>query len=234
MEKRGMQRHQTVETGSDASQNRNLAAFVVLACAVALAAWFRADIARAAIAAYEQVAARLQRPGDGPPVSAPSAGHGATRPDATQSTPVVPSVADTVREAPAAADTAVPLPPLPRLYPVPRTAPAPPAGREGLVHLLRSGAMRVASGGDIARWSARYAQAHGRPPGPDFEDRLGMTQAYVITGDVTLPAGLTGAHSVVLLLERGAPHPAGDPGHSPLLDIASGACLGVTCGMLLE
>ncbi|MBO9717364.1 MAG: hypothetical protein J7507_11305 [Pseudoxanthomonas sp.] len=168
-------------------------------------------------------------------VMAPSAGATTTAPAASPALP-----------APAA-------PPLERLYPAPVTAPAaavrpaatPPAsapavsrpapdGRAGLVMLVRSGALRPASGNDLARWKARYASTNPRPAAADFDEWTRRMPVYEIVGDMTFPEGLGGANAAVFLLGERAPYPAGDPGHSVILDMASGSCIGVTCGMLLD
>jgi hypothetical protein len=39
---------------------------------------------------------------------------------------------------------------------------------------------------------------------------------------------------VIFLLDAGVPYPHGNPGHSVVLDLSTGACMGVTCGMLLQ
>ncbi len=139
---------------------------------------------------------------------------------------------------PQAATAAPPAPPLERLYPPSAAAPAAarvatPPGRAGLVMLVRSGVLRPASGNDLAKWKARYASSNPRPLGARFDEWTGHMPVYEIVGDVTFPDGLGGANAVVFLLGERAPYPAGDPGHSVILDLASGSCIGVTCGMLL-
>ncbi|MDR6841149.1 hypothetical protein [Pseudoxanthomonas sacheonensis] len=52
--------------------------------------------------------------------------------------------------------------------------------------------------------------------------------------DFEIPAGLTGAHAVVFLVEPLVPFPRGDAGHSPILDVESGACIGAICRMLMS
>ncbi len=74
----------------------------------------------------------------------------------------------------------------------------------GLGQLLESGAL-VPAGEDLGR---------------------GIGSAFVIRKPVArFPAGLTGAHGVTFILGKGVPMPAGDPGHSAVLDEETGACL---------
>ena len=113
---------------------------------------------------------------------------------------------------------------------------APPAlrGEAALVEALRAGQLRPASGGDISRWALRWSEVNRRGLPSGFEEhRRGMT-AYVIQKDFTIPEGLNGAHAVIFLLDTRVPYPRGDPGHSVVLDLSTGACMGVTCGMLLD
>jgi hypothetical protein len=136
--------------------------------------------------------------------------------------------------------------PLQRLYPAPpptqaavppTTAPARPRpaadGRAGLAMLVRAGALRPASGNALARWKSSYASNNPRPVGARFDEWTRMMPVYEIVGDMTFPDGLGGANAAVFLLGERAPYPAGNPGHSVILDSASGSCIGVTCGMLL-
>tara|TARA_R110000803_G_scaffold41374_2_gene88975 strand:+ start:1164 stop:2726 length:1563 start_codon:yes stop_codon:yes gene_type:complete len=53
---------------------------------------------------------------------------------------------------------------------------------------------------------------------------------YAIEKDIPrFPAGLSGGHSVKFLLRKGVKMPGGSPGHSTVLDEATGECLGVVC-----
>ncbi len=134
--------------------------------------------------------------------------------------------------APPGPAAAAPLPQVRPLYPVAAPAAPGPAGRAGLVEGLRDGALRPATGADVARWKSRAA-AGGNPPARDFDDHLRMFDAYVVRRDFTLPGGLHGANAAVFLLEPGVPYPRGDAGHSAVLDLGSGACIGTLCGMLV-
>lgn len=153
--------------------------------------------------------------------------------------PEMPSAtAAPVPEAPPVVEEAnKPLPKIRPLYPetpaaVPQAATG-PQGRAGLVEAMRAGTLRTASRSDISRWQSSYASAHGRSPGKTFDERLQTIDAYAVKGDFTIPGGLYGANAVVFVLDRGVPYPRGDAGHSVILDIASGSCIGVVCGSML-
>ncbi|TKS54864.1 hypothetical protein E4582_08895 [Luteimonas yindakuii] len=134
-----------------------------------------------------------------------------------------------------------PLPILRPIEPVPAltvasapTAPPPPAGRAGLVALLRSGALRPASGRDLSHWKTRHAANNPRGVGKRFDEWARGMPAYVVVGDVQIPEGLAGADAVIFILGEKAPFPAGNPGHSAILDPVSGSCMGMICGMLMQ
>lgn len=117
-----------------------------------------------------------------------------------------------------------------------RSMPTPPAlsGEAALVEALRAGQLRTATAGDVSRWIQRWVQANRRGMPAEFQERTGYMNSYVIRRDFTIPDGLSGAHAVIFLLDAGVPYPHGDPGHSVILDLSTGACMGVTCGMLLD
>jgi len=99
--------------------------------------------------------------------------------------------------------------------------------------LVRSGVLRPASGNDLAKWKARYAANNPRPPGAHFDEWTRHMPVYEIVGEMSFPDGLGGANAAVFLIGERAPYPAGDPGHSIILDAVGGSCIGVTCAMLL-
>lgn len=155
--------------------------------------------------------------------------------------------------APAAAPVAVPAPPGPapmresaiavQAQPVAAREAAPaaprqvqgsglPHGEAGLAVLIRAGVLRPGSPAEFDNWRNRHAVSTGRMPSRRMDD-LGYRSLYTIIGPVEFPQGLTGPHAVVFILGEGAPYPGGDPGHSVVLDPSSGACLGLTCRMLL-
>lgn len=168
-------------------------------------------------------------------------------PVASVPAPVAPTPAAKIQQAPAAsAESPAPVapassivvqapPPLPVLF----AAPAEPArartmGKAGLVEALRSGELRLATASDFNRWKTSHARNGGGNPGRSFDENSAHMEAYVVRKDFDIPAGLTGAHAVVFLVEPPAPFPRGDAGHSPILDMESGACIGAICRMLMQ
>lgn len=117
--------------------------------------------------------------------------------------------------------------------PAPSVSPA-LSGEAALVEALRAGQIRPANGGDLARWMLRWSQANRRGVSARFRERSASQSAYVIQKDFTIPEGLSGAHAVMFLLDTRTPYPRGNPGHSVVLDMSTGACMGVTCSMLLD
>lgn len=109
-----------------------------------------------------------------------------------------------------------------------------PPGQAGLTEAVRAGVLRTGNSGDINTWKSAYTRKTGRSAGQQFDDRTRMMQVYVVTGDLTIPSGLSGANAVVFVLNRGAPLPRGNAGHSMILDVTSGSCSGATCGMALQ
>jgi hypothetical protein len=146
------------------------------------------------------------------------------------STPVAPQIASPAVEAQAAEDMPLPMPQAAPAEPKPSL----PAGHAGLVEAIRKGLLRPASGGDLAIWKSRWSQTNGRGLPQSFDDGTRMMSAYVIQGDLEIPAGLSGAHAVVFVLEKNVAYPRGNPGHSIVLDQTTGACMGAICGMLLD
>lgn len=134
---------------------------------------------------------------------------------------VVPSAPE-----PAAAASVVPVP----VVIVPEVVV--PEGRAGLVEAIRAGRLRPGSRADLERWLAA-ARASGQAVDPE---RLadGVMDVFVIEKDLTVPAGLSGAHAVIFVLDAGKPFPRGDLGHSLVLDVSSGGCIGLTCRMMLS
>jgi hypothetical protein len=130
--------------------------------------------------------------------------------------------------------------PRPRVAPAPAAPPAAPApaparrsGQAGLVEALRDGEIRPGTAGDIGRWKNAYTRASGRGLGRTFDERTAYMEVYVVQKAFEIPDDLAGANAVVFVVETRVPFPSGDPGHSPILDTASGACVGMICRMLL-
>jgi hypothetical protein len=120
--------------------------------------------------------------------------------------------------------------------PVRAAPPASPAlsGKAALVEAVRAGQLRPANGDDLSRWAARWSAANRRGVPAVFQERSVQMSAYVIQKDFTIPDGLYGSHSVVFLLDTRVPYPRGNPGHSAILDLSTGSCMGALCGILLD
>lgn len=99
---------------------------------------------------------------------------------------------------------------------------------------LRANLIRPGSSADIERFKSRYLGVNRKPVGSNFDDYIRIGSVYVITADFTYPEGLYGAHSVVFIIENRAPYPQGNPGHSQVLDMNSGTCMGITCRSLMQ
>jgi hypothetical protein len=107
-------------------------------------------------------------------------------------------------------------------------------GQAGLVEAMRAGVLRLGGAGDIDRWKIAYTTRNRRSPGKTFDERIAHQTVYVVTGNMTVPSDLTGAHSVVFVVDPGVPFPQGNAGHSAVLDMASGQCQGTICMMYLQ
>lgn len=171
-----------------------------------------------------QASPQARTPGPAASADAMPASPAVAAPPAPAAPPPVAEVADTAR-----VEDMVVLMPV-----VPPRALAAPSGEAGLVEALRAGHLRPATGGDLSRWAARWSQANGRSMPAVFGERSGHMTSYVIQKDFTIPDGLNGAHAVIFLLDTRVSYPHGNPGHSVILDMSTGACMGVTCSMLLD
>lgn len=100
------------------------------------------------------------------------------------------------------------------------------AGKLGVQEAIRAGLMRPATAHDFQQWQTsyqRYSNGHQQAKiMPHF-------QTMVVLKEMTLPKDLTGAHSLALILPKGVPYPSGELGHSIILDISNGTCMGVLC-----
>lgn len=86
-------------------------------------------------------------------------------------------------------------------------------GDRGIEQLLREGKLKRATVADYNRWVGR-----DRPrvfSGASSGTYLWRT--YLVTGPITFPSGLHGAHLATFILLPGVPHPNGDPGHSQVI-----------------
>jgi hypothetical protein len=99
---------------------------------------------------------------------------------------------------------------------------------------LRAYVIRPGTPGDLDRFKQRYASANNKAVGKNFDESFLHRSLYVITSDFTYPEGLYGAHSVTFIIENRVPYPQGNPGHSVVLDMNTGACIGFSCSSLLS
>lgn len=111
---------------------------------------------------------------------------------------------------------------------------APLAGKAGLDDLVRKGLLRRAMSNDSERWAKLKADMY-KDELPPVASGGSTTKAfkpirfhdgYVILDQITIPAGLYGAHSAVFFLEKGVPYPKGKLGHSTLYDFNTMSCSG--------
>lgn len=113
----------------------------------------------------------------------------------------------------------------------------PPAGQAGLDAAMRNGTLRATSPADVRAWNAARQRSEGAPDVPRIEggSRSRGTEvpyrSYTVLKEFAIPAGLHGAHSATFFVAPGVPAPIGDPGHSQVLFIDNGSCMGPTCGM---
>lgn len=98
----------------------------------------------------------------------------------------------------------------------------PAYGRKGINEYLNAGKIKLVS--------REFAEKWGKEQG--FLDFFPFGEQYLITDQITIPEGLSGAHSVIFYLEKGAPYPRGDLGHSMLFDLNTMGCYGIGCKML--
>lgn len=97
----------------------------------------------------------------------------------------------------------------------------------GLAQLVEAGALSVVGKSNvISLGRSRIVLGGGRDKVETPEgSRAQISQVpseFLIARKIRFPAGLSGAHSVRFLLGRGVPPPEGDPGHSCVIDQATG------------
>lgn len=120
---------------------------------------------------------------------------------------------------------------LPVLMPVEDAADAAELPEDVLLDAVTRGDLRLGTYGDVLRWHARH---RARVPGASdaLPDHFEHLDVYIVKRPFRIPPGLAGADAVVFIVPEGAPFPKGDPGHSPVLDMESGACRGAVCMLL--
>jgi hypothetical protein len=82
-----------------------------------------------------------------------------------------------------------------------------PAGEKGIDALQRLGKIRLATARDVAAWSGDKGQQS------KLASYVGMGRVYVVLEEVTLPAGLYGAHGRDFIIPAGVPKPKGPKAH---------------------
>jgi hypothetical protein len=116
----------------------------------------------------------------------------------------------------------------------------PRAGHLGIEDAARKGLLRPATDADVraALNAWRDVRSAGAKPVSAaiqawFENQLRSERergrVWVVQQAFTYPAGLYGSNSETFLVAKGAPDPAGNPGHSTVLSIPSGECKGPSC-----
>lgn len=108
------------------------------------------------------------------------------------------------------------------------------SGRDGLAMLVNQRALRPASPGDLQGWLQRAREKQVGALNEEAVARMSHYPAYVITGPVRIPDGLTGADLALFLMDSRSPYPVGRLGHSALLDMETGGCNGAACAMLFR
>lgn len=169
--------------------------------------------------------AQVVAPSTPPAVPTPIAPPTVTTPAPAPDAPPAPA-------APAPAQAAAPAT-LPVLIPVEEAAKPQEDPEDVLLDAVDRGDLRLGTYGDVTRWHARH---RARVPGAAaaLPDHFEHMEVYLVQRAFRIPPGLSGAHAVVFVVQEGAPLPKGDPGHSPVLDMASGACRGAICMLLRE
>ncbi len=108
----------------------------------------------------------------------------------------------------------------------------PPAAPMTLSQALRASVIRPGAPADLDRFRAKYRAVNQREMGKLLNENISRLPIYVIIGDYTFSAdeSLAGANAVLFILDKRVPYPSGDPEHSPILDMNTGACMGQICG----
>lgn len=101
-----------------------------------------------------------------------------------------------------------------------------PPGKEGLAEALRQGLIEPASSGDLQEWLSRAGATNKR------SELFSHTDKYVIRQRIRFSGGLHGAHSCIFLVPDSTLAPSGDYGHSALLYMDSGSCIGAICNAM--
>lgn len=96
-----------------------------------------------------------------------------------------------------------------------------PEGRAGIDYWIKRGAVRQLTSKDLQIWRS----ANLGLPGAEIWDVVPDNVFFVI-GEITLPAGLNGGHSVTWVLPKGSNVPPGPRSHSTFLEVGKGCVWG--------
>lgn len=88
-----------------------------------------------------------------------------------------------------------------------------PAGRAGIEFWTRKGKVRALGTADVELWKRASGKA---------DARMVPVDTYLITGDLVLPDGLYGGHSVQWIVPKGMHIPPGPRGHSRFYEVDRG------------
>ncbi len=91
-----------------------------------------------------------------------------------------------------------------------------PKGADGIRHWLEKGALRKLQQPDLALWNRAFMPETG------MSHVSVPSDAYLVTGEMRLPDGLYGAHSVKWVVAENARIPPGPRGHSTFYQVGKG------------
>lgn len=98
-------------------------------------------------------------------------------------------------------------------------------GKAGINQALAQGLLTVATQADLRQWQDKSGVATL----PSFLNHL---EKYNVKGNINLGGGLTGANAVVFIVPNALTIPKGDRGHSTILIMDNGSCLGSLCSQV--
>jgi hypothetical protein len=98
-------------------------------------------------------------------------------------------------------------------------------GKEGLLKGVRDGILKISSQTDLENWK-KTSGLKVLPQSFNYQDK------YLVTSLIKLSGGLGGANSAIFLVPDQTLMPSGDYGHSLILMMDNGSCVGVACSIL--
>lgn len=100
-------------------------------------------------------------------------------------------------------------------------------GIEAVNALVAAGAIRLATGSDIAAWNAKVsAQLRSSRLAPFASDYLRTGDTYVVLRSFTVPEGMTGANARSFIIPEGVAAPVDRGSHNGYYPMADGQCTG--------